>query len=236
MKASDVRKELQRLKNPAKAKVSEGFFKTGPGQYGEGDIFLGITVPAQRLVAKQFVALPLPEFQKLVRSKIHEERLTALLILGMQFQREKAQREKIVAVFLRNLKWVNNWDLVDSSAHQILGAWLLDRDRALLYKLAKSKVMWERRVAMVATYHFISKGEDKDAFAIAELLMKDEHDLMHKAAGWMLREAGKRVSEDRLRQFLKKNAARMPRTALRYSIERFSKAERGRWLRDSRLN
>jgi 3-methyladenine DNA glycosylase AlkD len=230
MTANQVRNELQRLKNPAKAKVLAGFFKTGPGQYGEGDLFLGITVPAQRLVAKKFAGLPLPEFQKLVRSTIHEERLTALLILGMKFQREKEQRPKIVAAFLRNLKWVNNWDLVDSSAHQILGAWLLDRDRALLYELAKSKVIWERRLAMVATYHFISKGEDKDAFAIAELLMKDEHDLMHKAAGWMLREAGKRVSEDRLRQFLKKNAARMPRTALRYSIERFSKAERGRWL------
>ena len=231
MKAEEVRSALNALKNPAKGKLLSGFFKTGKGQYAEGDIFLGITVPAQREVAKKFKSLPLPEILKLLRSKIHEERLTALILLGMRFQGRPEEREKIYKAYLKNLKWVNNWDLVDSSAHQIAGAWLEDKNRAPFYKLAKSKQLWERRVAMVGCYHFICAGEHDDAFAIAELLLKDEHDLMHKAVGWMLREVGKRASEGKLRGFLKKNAARMPRTALRYSIERFSDAERKRWLK-----
>ena len=231
MKATDVRKALATLSNETKAATSRRFFKTGPGEYSEGDIFIGVTVPEQRKVARAFGALPLGEVDKLLGSKIHEERLTALIMLVDRFSDgDTTERARVVKVYLSNLRHVNNWDLVDSSAHQILGTWLLDKDRASLRKLAKSKELWERRVAMVATYAFINAGEHADAFAIAGMLINDEHDLMHKAVGWMLREVGKRVGEDVLRGFLREYAAALPRTALRYAIERFSPTERAQWL------
>jgi 3-methyladenine DNA glycosylase AlkD len=234
VKAEQARIALRSLGNAAKARVLQGFFKTGKGQYGEGDLFLGVTVPQQRALAERFVTLPLSEISRLLHSKIHEERLTAIIILGMQYSAgNESQKKSRFNFYLKNIQWVNNWDLVDCSAHVIVGDWLLRRDRSLLYRMAKSNFLWERRVAMVATYRFICAGETKDAFALAALLRHDTQDLMHKAAGWMLREAGKRVSEDRLRAFLKKNAARLPRTALRYAIERFGAAERKRWLRAS---
>ncbi len=228
--ATDVRAALRALHDPARALGSARFFKTGKGQYGEGDQFLGITVPAQRTVARAHRDLPLPEIEALLASAIHEERLTALLILVDAYARgDDATKRACVDFYLRNLARVNNWDLVDSSAHLIVGDWLLTRDRRLLRKLARSTNLWERRVAMVATLAFIRAGESEDTFAIASLLLGDTHDLMHKAVGWMLREVGKHAGEDVLRAFLREHAAAMPRTALRYAIERFSEAERKAW-------
>ena len=206
------------------------FFKCGPGEYGEGDRFIGLTVPAQRRVARQFRDLPLAEVDVLLHSPVHEERLTALFIMVDQFRRHEARRGGIVSLYLRRLRRVNNWDLVDSSAPQILGAWLLDKPRGRLDRLARSRNLWERRVAIVATLRFIANGESADAIRIATLLLHDEHDLIHKATGWMLREVGKRASEEALRAFLARHAARMPRTMLRYAIERLPPRERARWL------
>ena len=229
---NDVRSALRAVADPARAASSARFFKTAPGQYGHGDRFLGVTVPQQRAVARRFKALPLREALALLKSPWHEERLTALLILVGQFQRSKdaRAREAIVKAYLKHLKWVNNWDLVDSSAGYILGAWLLDKDRALLYQLLKSERLWERRAAMIACQAFINAGESKDALAVAQRLLDDREDLMHKAAGWMLREVGKRVSVKALRGFLEAHAGRMPRTMLRYAIEHLGPAERRRWM------
>jgi 3-methyladenine DNA glycosylase AlkD len=230
-RASTVRAELARAADPARAKVLAGFFKTGPDEYAEGDAFLGIRVPEQRAMARKFRDLPLAEIERLLRSRIHEERLTALFILTDQYARGDAKAKAArFRLYTANLRWVNNWDLVDSSAHQILGDHLLTRDRRRLGRLARSRVLWERRVAMVATYAFILAGDAGPTFEIARLLLSDEHDLIHKASGWMLREVGKRVSAAALRGFLDRHAAEMPRTALRYAIERFSESERRAWL------
>ena len=207
------------------------FFKTGPGEYGERDHFMGVTVPVQRSLAKRFAKLPLEDSEKLLHSDLHEERSLALFVLSLQCAKgTDAERAAIVKLYLANAAHVNNWDLVDLSARPILGEWLRDRDRKVLYRLARSKNLWERRIAIVATYAFIVAGESKDTFAIAGLLLGDTHDLMHKAVGWMLREVGKRVSEDALRSFLETHASVMPRTMLRYAIERFSPKERASWL------
>lgn len=222
-----LRAELKALADPVRAAGVASFFKSKPGQYGEGDRFLGITVPAQRSVARKYPDLSFGDLETLLSSPMHEERLTALLILTRQYERgASAQKKACFDFYLAHRAGVNNWDLVDTSAPQIIGAQLLDRDRKLLRRLAASANVWERRIAIVSTYAFIRAGELADTFAISELLLDDEHDLIHKAVGWMLREVGKRVSEDELRRFLKKNAARMPRTALRYAIEHFSDAER----------
>ncbi len=221
------RAELRKAAHPGKAQSALGFFKTGAGQYGEGDVFIGVTVPEQRRITKRYPGLPLADLERLLRSKIHEERLSALFMLVARY---RSDPDAVVKLYLRNLKWVNNWDLVDSSAPQILGAWLLDKDRALLYRLARSKDLWERRVAMVSTQCFINAGESKDALKIAALLLDDGHDLIHKATGWMLREMGKKVSEKELNGFLRTHAAAMPRTALRYAIERLPEKERRRWM------
>jgi len=229
--AEELRLALARLASPARAKSSAGFFKTGPGQYGEGDRFLGVTVPQQRALVRRF-ALPLAECVALLQGGAHEERLTALCFLVRLFERARSapEREAVVEAYLANLRWVNNWDLVDSSAPQILGAWLQDKSRALLHRLARSPVLWERRVAILATFHFIYQGESAETLALAAKLLGDPEDLLHKAVGWMLREVGKRVSLADLRGFLSQHAARMPRTALRYAIERLPAAERKRWL------
>lgn len=230
-RAAAVRAALRQQADATRARNVARFFKTGPGEYGEGDRFIGVTVPAQRKIAREFRELALPEVDALLQSPIHEERLTALFILVLQFQRHEELREKIVRLYLRRLRFVNNWDLVDSSAPQILGAWLVDRPRDVLYKLATSKQLWERRVAMVATQRFINDGDSQDALKIAAILLKDRHDLIHKASGWMLREVGKRAGVEDLRRFLERHAATMPRTMLRYAIERFPATERALWMK-----
>ena len=208
------------------------FFKCGPGEYGEGDIFLSVTVPAQRAIAREFRHLPLAEAEKLLVSAIHEERLTALFILVDRFTRgDPPLRKQIFALYMKRLRFINNWDLVDSSAPQIVGGWLADKRRTPLDRLARSKDLWSRRVAMLATFHGIYNGEHRDAIRIATILVNDDHDLIHKAVGWMLREVGKRASASALRAFLETHAATMPRTMLRYAIERLPPDERRRWMR-----
>ncbi len=225
-----VEKALKKHGSSAKAKASAWFFKTGKEQYGYGDVFIGVTVPEQRKIAKHFKDLPLPEIKKLLVSKYHECRLTALIILVAQFNDgSEKTREKLAKFYLANAKRVNNWDLVDSSAPYILGQYLLHKDRKVLYKLAKSKNLWERRIAILSTFWFIREGEFKDALAIGELLLSDTHDLMHKATGWMLREVGKR-SRPTLVRFLNTHKATMPRTALRYAIEHFSTKKKGEFM------
>lgn len=231
--APSIRSTLKAIGTPERAAGAQRFFKTGKGEYGEGDVFLGVTVPEQRKIATQFATLTLDELAPSLRSKLHEERLVALLILVRQFTRAKkdpAAQQRIIDFYLAHTAYVNNWDLVDSSAHQLLGEWLRTRDRKILRKLAKSSSLWERRIAMVATYAFIRAGEHEDACAIAELLLGDEHDLIHKAVGWMLREIGKHIDKAPLRAFLDEHAATMPRTALRYAIEHLPVDERKRWL------
>lgn len=218
---NEIRKDLEKLKDPQRAKVSAWFFKTGPGQYGEGDIFLGITVPKQREVAKKYVDLSLSDIQKLLLSKIHEHRFVALAILVLKFKgADELNRKKFFDFYIKNANNINNWDLVDSSAPYIVGEYLAGREKAILYKLAGSGNLWERRIAIISTSGFIKRGEFEDTFAISEILLSDNHDLIHKAVGWMLREVGKRNS-NALEKFLKKHYKQMSRTMLRYAIERF---------------
>lgn len=230
--AAAVRRQLKTMVNPEKAAFFPRFFKAGPGEYAEGDKFIGVIVPNQRKVAKQFRDLPQTEIDKLLNDPVHECRLTGLLILVGQFERSKdqAQRKSIMQYYLSRTDAVNNWDLVDSSAHKILGKWLVDRkDRRVLDRLAKSKNMWEQRIAMVATYTLIKNGELDDTLRLAEKLLSHKHDLIHKAVGWMLREAGKQ-DDKVLLAFLDQHAHRMPRTMLRYSIEKLSDARRKKYL------
>ncbi len=227
---AQVRRHLKTLASPADAKQLAGYFKTGPGEYGEGDIFIGIRVPVLRKTAKQFQSLPLLQITKLLRSKIHEERLLALMILVSRFEKgDSATRKEIYDLYLANTEFVNNWDLVDSSAPGIVGAYLVDRSRAPLKKLAKSKSLWERRIAIIATQHFNRLGQVEEAITIGRLLLQDKHDLIHKAAGWMLREVGVK-DRDALVQFLLEHSKSMPRTMLRYAIEHFAAEERKWWL------
>jgi 3-methyladenine DNA glycosylase AlkD len=234
MKAVEVRKELKGMADPDKAAILQRYFKTGLGQYGEGDIFIGVMVPQSRKVAKKFSQLQLVEVKMLLYSHIHEERLVALLILVWRYSSalsSREEKEEIVKFYLDNIKQVNNWDLVDLSAPNILGAHLIDRDRRLLYRLARSENVWERRIAILATYHFIQDGDFSDTLKIAEMLLQDRHDLIHKAAGWMLREVGKRdgASEE---AFLEKHHSVMPRTMLRYAIERLPESKRRRYKKN----
>jgi 3-methyladenine DNA glycosylase AlkD len=234
MKAVEVRKELKSMADPGKAAILQRYFKTGLGQYGEGDIFIGVMVPQSRKVAKKFSQLQLVEVKMLLYSRIHEERLVALLILVWRYSSalsSREEKEEIVKFYLDNIKQVNNWDLVDLSAPNILGAHLINRDRRLLYRLARSENVWERRIAIIATYHFIRDGDFSDTLKIAEMLLQDRHDLIHKAAGWMLREVGKRdgASEE---AFLEKHHSVMPRTMLRYAIERLPESKRRRYKKN----
>lgn len=221
---SDIKEELQSLKNSKQAKVLQRFFKTGIGEYGEGDIFLGIKVPILRQTAKKYFDINIKEVEDLLKSEIHEYRLVALFILVKKYELSKneSDREKIFKIYIKNKKYINNWDLVDLSAPNIVGNYLLNKDRKILYDFAKSDHLWTRRIAMLTCFAFIKNGESKDALKIAEILLHDKHDLIHKAVGWMLRELGKRVSQDIEEQFLKKYYRQMPRTMLRYAIERFS--------------
>ena len=211
----------------------QGFFKTGKGEYGEGDIFLGIKVPVQRKVADKFKDLSLNDIKQLLHSKIHEYRFTAIIILVNQFKKaDEKLREKIYKLYLRNAKWVNNWDLVDVSAHCIVGGYLFDKSRDVLYRLVKSKIFWERRIAIISTFAFIRYNDFKDVIKLAEILLNDNHDLMHKACGWSLREVGKKSKngEKELIKFLDKYTLKMPRTMLRYAIERLDEKKRKYYL------
>lgn len=230
MNADEARAELRSLADPEKAAFFPSFFKSGPGEYAEGDRFLGVTVPRQRQLAKRYRDLPERSVRSLLKDPIHECRLTALLILVLRFERgDETERARAVDFYLNHLDWVNNWDLVDSSAHKILGPWLEDRERSLLYGLASSGHLWRQRVAMIATYHFIKRDDFEDTLALAALLRDHEHDLIHKAVGWMLREVGNRdraVEEG----FLADHYKEMPRTMLRYAIEKFDEPRRKAYL------
>jgi 3-methyladenine DNA glycosylase AlkD len=228
---SDARKILRSSANSIIAEHSQRFFKTGKGEYGEGDKFLGIRVPVLRKHAKQFLDLPLKETTSLLQSQYHEERLCALLILVLKFSKvSDREKQAIYRLYLRNTQFINNWDLVDSSAHQIVGRFLTDSDKQPLYRLAKSSSLWERRIAIIATYHFIKSGQFTDTLKLSKILLLDDHDLMHKAVGWMLREVGNR---DRAAEvaFLQVHYPKMPRTMLRYAIEKFPERERQRYLK-----
>jgi 3-methyladenine DNA glycosylase AlkD len=224
--AQVAHKRLKSLGSSEIAIHSQRFFKTGPGEYGEGDVFIGVRVPVIRKVAKEFRDLPLNEFENLLRSDIHEERLLALVILVSQFKKSDGPvRRRIYDVYLGNTEHINNWDLVDVSAPQIVGAYLEDRSRRPLYRLVKSSSLWERRIAILATFHFIRQSDFDDTIRISTMLIKDKEDLIHKAVGWMLREVGKRdLSTEEA--FLNEHAAILPRTMLRYAIEKFSKQKR----------
>ena len=226
-----LERELSAAADPPRAVILQRFFKTGKGEYAEGDRFLGLTVPLQRKIALRYRALPLDGLARLLSSPIHEYRFAALEILVAQFEAaEPARREEIVSFYLRHAQRMNNWDLVDTSAPYLLGEHLKDRPRGLLDALAASANLWERRIAIVATLALLRHGETKDTFRIAKKLLPDRHDLIHKAVGWALREAGK-VSQPALLQFLRKHYGSIPRTTLRYAIERFPAIERRRMLK-----
>jgi len=230
MTLAQLKKDLAARGSPAKAKISSSFFKTGKGQYGEGDVFLGVTVPESRAIAKKYAKLPLTDLKKLLASKIHEHRLIALMILLEHYRSAKPrERKKLIDFYLAHTKYVNNWDLVDLSAYHLVGDYLLDKETGLLDALSRSKNLWERRISIVSTYAFIRAHEFAHTLRIAERLLRDEHDLMHKAVGWMLREVGKR-DEKTLKTFLNKHIHAMPRTALRYAIERFPEKIRKEYL------
>lgn len=219
---AEVQKKLRQLADPQQAAILQRFFKTGKGEYGEGDVFLGIKVPVLRAVAKKYPDLSLADVQRLLKSNIHEYRLVAILMLVGRFERgSEVGRRRVYNLYLKNARHINNWDLVDLSAPNIVGSFLLDKPRRVLYKLARSRLLWERRIAMLATFTFIRNNDFKCAFALAEILLHDKHDLMHKAVGWMLREIGKR-DQKALGKFLQKHYKAMPRTMLRYAIERLS--------------
>ena len=225
-----LRKEVRRLADSKRAKILQRFFKTGKGEYGEGDVFLGLTVPQARKIAMQFTLLLLDDITKLLESEIHEERLIALFILVDHFNRaDEKEKEVIYTYYLKNTQHINNWDLVDLSTYKIVGAYLLHNDRSVLTRLAKSDNVWERRIAMIATYQFIKNGSYEDTLRIAKLLLRDRHDLIQKAVGWMLREVGKQ-SQEVLEMFLRKYSREMSRTTLRYAIERFPEKVRKAYL------
>jgi 3-methyladenine DNA glycosylase AlkD len=229
--AEDIRTEIRRLADPEKAKLLQRFFKTGPGQYGEGDVFAGIPVPVTRKLVGKYRHISIGCIVDLLKSPVHEERLLALLIMVDRYQRgDDTTRERIYRHYLRNTRHINNWDLVDLSAGHIVGAHLDGTDHASLYRLARSESLWERRIAILATFHDIMRGNPDHTLALADVLLADRHDLIHKAVGWMLREVGKRCSPDTLREFLRTRYRTMPRTMLRYAIERFPANERKAYL------
>lgn len=231
MSLKNLLKDFQELKNPKQAELLSKFFKTGKGEYGEGDEFLGIKVPDQRkLVGKYYKGLSLADTQKLIKSKMHEHRLTGLLILVKKYMSASAQDKQIIyELYLSNTKNINNWDLVDLSARDIVGNYLLDKDKTMLYKLANSKNLWEKRIAIISTYEFIRHNKFEDTLEIAKILINDKHDLIHKAVGWMLREVGNR-NKNLEEKFLKKHCTKMPRTMLRYAIEKFNEKKRQYYL------
>ncbi len=227
----NIQKRLKQLASSETAEILQKFFKTGPGEYGEGDIFIGVKVPDLRKLAKEFQDITTPEVRALLASSIHEERLLALLILVRNFASgDEITKKKIYELYLENTPFINSWDLVDGSAHHIVGAFLMGKNKAPLFRLAKSENLWERRIAIISTFYFIKLGQYQETLGIAEILLTDPEDLIHKAVGWMLREIGKRdrVAEE---TFLKKHYMKMPRTMLRYAIEKFPEPKRQRYLK-----
>lgn len=230
MSLRKLRADLRKCGNKEKAGILQRFFKTGPGEYGHGDIFLGIAVPTLRNFAKLYQGLEFDDVMQLLKSRFHEERLLSLLILIIGYRKaDLPGKRRIYRAYLNHSGYINNWDLVDVTAKHIVGAFLRDKDRAPLYKLARSGFLWERRIAIMSTFHFIEDNDFEDTFKIAKILISDPHDLIHKAVGWMLREVGKRdmASEER---FLKKYHAVMPRTMLRYAVERFMATKKRKYL------
>ncbi|MCC6933514.1 MAG: DNA alkylation repair protein [Deltaproteobacteria bacterium] len=232
MKAAKAKKTLRKLASKSEAKKIKIFFKTGKGQYAEGDLFLGIKVPLIRKVAAQFSKMSLSEINILLKSRWHEERLLALVLLTNNFQQNQNLRDAICKLYLDNTRYINNWDLVDISAPHIVGQHLLRKKKKPLYKLARSKNLWERRIAIISTFAFIRQNDFADTLKLSEILLNDTHDLIHKAVGWMLREVGKRDT-DALVQFLNKHAHHMPRTSLRYAIEKFTKSKKQFYLKNT---
>ena len=227
----EVTKRLLALGDKERAAVSQRFFKTGPGEYGEGDIFLGIKVPVLRKLAKDYFDLSLKDVTTILHSKFHEERHLSLFIIVDQFSKgDQKKKKSIYELYLKNTGFINNWDLVDSSAHHIVGPYLMTKSKAPLFELARSDLLWERRIAIMSTFHYIKKYKFTDTLKVAGMLLSDEEDLIHKAVGWMLREIGKRdlPSEE---FFLKKHYQKMPRTMLRYAIEKFPEPKRMRYLK-----
>jgi len=230
MTYQEIIDHLHGFANPEIAKHSQRFFKTAEGEYGFGDKFLGIRVPVIRQAVKKFKAASLSTIEKLLKSDYHEVRLYALQLLVFRFSKPSSdEQDEIYYLYLRNIQYVNNWDLVDSSAQHIIGAYLENRDRTVLYDLSKSDSLWERRIAIMSTFYFIKKHQFSDTLHISEQLISDQEDLIHKAVGWMLREVGKRHLATEV-TFLKVHYQKMPRTMLRYAIEKFSEVERQKYL------
>jgi 3-methyladenine DNA glycosylase AlkD len=226
-----IHDELVHLSDTEKAKLLAKYFQTGEGGYGEGDIFIGVTVPMLRKLAKEnYQFCSLKDLSELLRSEIHEERAVALLMLILCFQKgNNHRRADIVRVYLAHTPFINNWDLVDLSARDILGGYFFDRSRKTIYRLARSKLIWERRMAVLATFYFINHDDFSDSILLAKRLLGDPHDLIHKAVGWMLREVGKK-NMAQLEAFLDEHVSKMPRTMLRYAIERFPESKRKVYL------
>ncbi len=231
-----LQQALRRHVDTTKAAFFPRFFKSGPGEYGEGDIFIGVTVPHIRRVVKLYASrVSLKDIDTLLHSDVHEDRLCALLLLVAQFQSgDDVLRRKIYTLYMKRVDRVNNWDLVDSSASYIVGAYLAHKPKDILVTFARSRSLWKRRIAIIATFYFIRQGKYQETFRIARILLSDSHDLIHKAVGWMLREVGKHCSEQIEEQFLRKHYTKMPRTMLRYAIERFDKQKRQAYL-DGRI-
>ena len=231
MTIRNIRKKLQQLGSEEKAKILQRFFKTGPGEYGEGDVFIGVGVPELRKLVKEYPDITLKESVQLLRSLIHEERMLALLILVDKYSKgNESVKKKIYKLYLQNTTYINSWDIVDSSAHHIVGDFLMDKNKDPIYRLATSKSLWERRIAILSTFHFIKHNNYSETLKISKILLTDEQDLIHKVVGWMLREIGKRdifIQEI----FLKKHYKRMPRTMLRYAIEKFPEPKRQKYLK-----
>lgn len=234
MRAEDIRKALLLLEDRDKAEILQRFFKTGPGQYGEGDFFLGVSVPQLRKLSKECGEIDLGELRALLWSSVHEERFLALLILIRDYEEaDHAGKRRVYGLYLQNTRWINNWDLVDLSAPKIVGDFLMKMDRKPIYRLARSADLWERRIAILATFRFIKERQFNDTLNISEILLRDKEDLIHKAVGWMLREVGKRnLSAEEA--FLKQHYRQMPRTMLRYAIERFPSAKKKHFMKTER--
>lgn len=226
-----IQKELRVVASKQRAEISQRFFKTGPGEYGEGDVFIGVTMPQQRFIAKRHLDLAIAETQLLLDSEVHEERMMGLLILTYQYPKATtAGKKDIYDFYIANTGRVNNWDLVDVTAPKIVGAYLLENNRQILVRLAKSNLLWDKRIAIISTQAFIAHRESEWTFKIALMLLEDTEDLIHKATGWTLREVGKKCGEEVEKEFLDEYVNRMPRTMLRYAIERFPEQQRQEYL------
>ena len=227
----EIRKQLKGLGNEEKAKKHQRFFKTCPGEYGEGDIFIGVTVPELRKLAKEYKTISPNEIKQLLQSPIHEERLVSLFMLIHRYSKgDEPEKKRIYELYLKNTKFINNWDLVDSSAGQIVGAFLIDKSKKPLYDLVKSDNLWERRISIISTFYFTKRNQFSDTLKISKILLSDKEDLIHKAVGWMLREIGKRDMSTE-EKFLKNHYKNMPRTMLRYAIEKFPETKRRQYLK-----